>query len=75
MQFRLTRITLEPMLKSMAFISQQLSAPANKVAVINLKVISCVCGIYFYQKYCGARLYFSDLIRVKTEKNKYNGIT
>ncbi|KAJ0101051.1 hypothetical protein Patl1_05785 [Pistacia atlantica] len=36
-QFRLTRVTLEPMLRSMAYISQQLSAPANKVAVINLK--------------------------------------
>ncbi|KAM1369500.1 hypothetical protein ACFX2I_039981 [Malus domestica] len=37
-QFRLTRVTLEPMLKSMAYISQQLSAPANRVAVINLKL-------------------------------------
>lgn len=37
-QFRLTRVTLEPMLKSMAYISQQLSTPANRVAVINLKV-------------------------------------
>ncbi|KAK6928963.1 Zinc finger, SWIM-type [Dillenia turbinata] len=37
-QFRLTRITLEPMLRSMAYISQQLSTPANKVAVINLKL-------------------------------------
>ncbi|EEF37077.1 hypothetical protein RCOM_1317290, partial [Ricinus communis] len=37
-QFRLTRITLEPMLKSMAYISQQLTAPANRVAVINLKL-------------------------------------
>lgn len=37
-QFRLTRITLEPMLKSMAYISQQLSASANRVAVINLKL-------------------------------------
>lgn len=37
-QFRLTRVTLEPMLKSMAYISQQLSASANRVAVINLKV-------------------------------------
>ncbi|XP_048326184.2 protein FAR1-RELATED SEQUENCE 3 [Ziziphus jujuba] len=37
-QFRLTRITLEPMLRSMAYISQQLSAPANRVAVINLKL-------------------------------------
>lgn len=37
-QFRVTRITLEPMLRSMAYISQQLSAPANRVAVINLKL-------------------------------------
>ncbi|GFY90706.1 FAR1-related sequence 3 [Actinidia rufa] len=37
-QFRLTRVTLEPMLKSMAYISQQLSASANRVAVINLKL-------------------------------------
>ncbi|KAL0425383.1 UNVERIFIED_CONTAM: protein FAR1-RELATED SEQUENCE 3 [Sesamum radiatum] len=37
-QFRLTRVTLEPMLKSMAYISQQLSTPANRVAVINLKL-------------------------------------
>ncbi|TXG49242.1 hypothetical protein EZV62_025117 [Acer yangbiense] len=36
-QFRLTRVTLEPMLRSMAYIGQQLSTPANKVAVINLK--------------------------------------
>lgn len=38
MKFHLSRVTLEPMLKSMAYISEQLSAPANKVAVINLKV-------------------------------------
>ncbi|XP_052193510.1 protein FAR1-RELATED SEQUENCE 3-like [Diospyros lotus] len=37
-QFRLTRVTLEPMLKSMAYINQQLSTPANRVAVINLKL-------------------------------------
>lgn len=37
-QFRLTKVTLEPMLRSMAYISQQLSTPANRVAVINLKV-------------------------------------
>ncbi|GFY94760.1 FAR1-related sequence 3 [Actinidia rufa] len=37
-QFRLTKVTLEPMLKSMAYISQQLSASANRVAVINLKL-------------------------------------
>ncbi|XP_020539838.1 protein FAR1-RELATED SEQUENCE 3 isoform X2 [Jatropha curcas] len=38
-QFRLTRVTLEPMLRSMGYISQQLSAPANRVAVINLKIL------------------------------------
>ncbi|KAK9912274.1 hypothetical protein M0R45_036144 [Rubus argutus] len=44
-QFRVTRVTLEPMLRSMAFIGQQLSAPANRVAVINLKVNSIkLCG-------------------------------
>lgn len=37
-QFRLTKVTLEPMLRSMAYISQQLSTPANRVAVINLKL-------------------------------------
>ncbi|GKU91454.1 hypothetical protein SLEP1_g5326 [Rubroshorea leprosula] len=36
-QFRLTKVTLEPMLRSMAYISQQLSTPTNRVAVINLK--------------------------------------
>ncbi|CAI9102790.1 OLC1v1001129C3 [Oldenlandia corymbosa var. corymbosa] len=36
-QFRLTKVTLEPMLKSMTYISQQLSAPA-RVAVMNLKL-------------------------------------
>ncbi|KAK9019740.1 hypothetical protein V6N11_054248 [Hibiscus sabdariffa] len=36
-QFRLTKVTLEPMLRSMAYISQQLSTPVNRVAVINLK--------------------------------------
>ncbi|XVF46397.1 hypothetical protein PTKIN_Ptkin03bG0023500 [Pterospermum kingtungense] len=37
-KFQLSRITLEPMLKSMAYISEQLSTPANRVAVINLKL-------------------------------------
>ena len=37
-KFQLSRISLEPMLRSMAYISEQLSTPANKVAVINLKV-------------------------------------
>ncbi|OWM69079.1 hypothetical protein CDL15_Pgr025266 [Punica granatum] len=37
-KFQLSKVTLEPMLKSMAYISEQLSAPANRVAVINLKV-------------------------------------
>ncbi|KAI9115201.1 hypothetical protein K1719_013520 [Acacia pycnantha] len=38
-QFRVTRVTLEPMMRSMAYISQQLCAPVNKVAVINLKLL------------------------------------
>ncbi|CAM8963905.1 hypothetical protein QQ045_005365 [Rhodiola kirilowii] len=37
-QFRVSKVTLEPMLRSMSFISQQLSSPSNKVAVINLKL-------------------------------------
>ncbi|XP_075493614.1 protein FAR1-RELATED SEQUENCE 3-like [Primulina tabacum] len=37
-QFRVTRVTLEPMLKSMTYISQQLLTPANRVAFINLKL-------------------------------------
>ncbi|XP_055829619.1 protein FAR1-RELATED SEQUENCE 3 isoform X1 [Solanum dulcamara] len=37
-KFQLSQVTLEPMLKSMAYISEQLSAPANRVAVINLKL-------------------------------------
>ncbi|KAK7313670.1 hypothetical protein VNO77_38860 [Canavalia gladiata] len=37
-QFRVTRITLEPMLRSMAYIRQQLNAPVNRVAVINLRL-------------------------------------
>ncbi|GFZ18055.1 FAR1-related sequence 3 [Actinidia rufa] len=36
-KFQLSRVTLEPMLRSMAYISEQLSTPANRVAVINLK--------------------------------------
>lgn len=41
-KFQLSSVTLEPMLRSMAYISEQLSAPANRVAVINLKV----CFLY-----------------------------
>ncbi|KAK2388621.1 protein FAR1-RELATED SEQUENCE [Trifolium repens] len=37
-KFQLSRVTLEPMLTSMASISEQLSRPANKVAVINLNL-------------------------------------
>ena len=37
-KFQLSKVTLEPMLRSMAYISDQLSTPANRVAVINLKV-------------------------------------
>nr|GMD22997.1 protein FAR1-RELATED SEQUENCE 3 isoform X1 [Ipomoea batatas] len=36
-KFQLSKVTLEPMLKSMAYISEQLST-ANRVAVINLKL-------------------------------------
>ncbi|KAF2300072.1 hypothetical protein GH714_007995 [Hevea brasiliensis] len=42
-KFQLSRVKLEPMLRSMAYISEQLSTPANRVAVINLKV----CKIQF----------------------------
>ncbi|GAU47438.1 hypothetical protein TSUD_403910 [Trifolium subterraneum] len=35
-KFQLSKVSLEPMLKSMASISEQLSRPANKIAVINL---------------------------------------
>lgn len=37
-QFRVTRVTLEPMLRSMTYISHQLNAPVNRVAVINLRL-------------------------------------
>ncbi|XP_054798570.1 protein FAR1-RELATED SEQUENCE 3-like isoform X5 [Prosopis cineraria] len=37
-KFQLSRVSLEPMLRSMAYISEQLSTPVNKVAVINLKL-------------------------------------
>ncbi|KAF5930174.1 hypothetical protein HYC85_031047 [Camellia sinensis] len=37
-KFQLSKVTLEPMLKSMSYISEQLSTPANRVAVINLKL-------------------------------------
>ncbi|GLT75824.1 hypothetical protein SLA2020_475180 [Shorea laevis] len=37
-QFRVTKVTLEAMLRSMAYISQQLSTPSNRAAVINLKL-------------------------------------
>ncbi|GAV87012.1 FAR1 domain-containing protein/SWIM domain-containing protein/MULE domain-containing protein [Cephalotus follicularis] len=38
-KFQLSKVTLEPMLRSMSYISEQLSTPANRVAVINLKPI------------------------------------
>lgn len=54
-QFRVTRLTLEPMLKSMAYINKQLLASANRVALINLKVrtllapeLSCDFCFYFW---------------------------
>ncbi|KAK9154456.1 hypothetical protein Sjap_001936 [Stephania japonica] len=37
-KFQLSRVTLEPMLRSMAYIGEQLSTPTNRVAVINLKL-------------------------------------
>lgn len=37
-KFQLSRLTLEPMMRSMAHINDQLSTPANRVAVINLKL-------------------------------------
>lgn len=37
-KFQLSTLTLEPMLRSMAYINEQLSTPANRVAVINLKL-------------------------------------
>ncbi|KAL5830682.1 hypothetical protein ACOSQ3_016099 [Xanthoceras sorbifolium] len=37
-KFQLSRVTLEPMLRSMAYISEQLSTPASRIAVINLKL-------------------------------------
>ncbi|XP_047317751.1 protein FAR1-RELATED SEQUENCE 3-like [Impatiens glandulifera] len=37
-KFQLSKITLEPMLKNMAYINKQLSTPGNRVAVINLKL-------------------------------------
>ncbi|KAF8396303.1 hypothetical protein HHK36_017918 [Tetracentron sinense] len=42
-KFQLSSVTLEPMLRSMAYISEQLSTPANRVAVINLKVCTFRC--------------------------------
>ncbi|MBA0600301.1 hypothetical protein Gorai_006493, partial [Gossypium raimondii] len=42
-QFSLTKVTLEPMLRSMAYISQQLSTPVNRVAAINLKTMDISC--------------------------------
>ncbi|CAI0452271.1 unnamed protein product [Linum tenue] len=37
-KFNVSRVSLEPMLKSMAYISDQLAAPPNTFAVINLKL-------------------------------------
>lgn len=58
-QFRLTRVTLEPMLKSMSDISQQLSLPANRVAVINLKVCIMNFKIYFLFQNLSKRVWSS----------------
>nr|GEW62663.1 protein FAR1-related sequence 3 [Tanacetum cinerariifolium] len=37
-QLQLSAVTLEPMLKSMAAINEELSGPANKLAFISLKL-------------------------------------
>nr|XP_043630659.1 protein FAR1-RELATED SEQUENCE 3 [Erigeron canadensis] len=37
-KFQLSTVTLEPMLRSMAYINEHLSSPAKRVAVINLKL-------------------------------------
>ncbi|XP_052184717.1 protein FAR1-RELATED SEQUENCE 3 [Diospyros lotus] len=37
-KFQLSRVNLEPMLRSMAYMSEQLSTPGNRVAVVNLKL-------------------------------------
>ncbi|GAA0185664.1 hypothetical protein LIER_32952 [Lithospermum erythrorhizon] len=37
-EFRLTRVTLIPMLRSLAYINQQFTLPTNKVAVISLRL-------------------------------------
>lgn len=37
-KFQLSKVTLEPMLRSMADIGEQLATPDSRVAVINLKV-------------------------------------
>ncbi|RXH96813.1 hypothetical protein DVH24_009655 [Malus domestica] len=49
-KFQLSRVSLEPMLRSMSYISDQLSTPANKVAVINLKVWESKFQTYIFGK-------------------------
>lgn len=46
-KFQLSKVTLEPMLKSMASISEQLAPPGNQVAVMNLKVCLHFFGALF----------------------------
>lgn len=47
-KFQLSRVTLEPMIRSMANISEQLSTPANRVAVINLKACFCFLLPFYF---------------------------
>uniref|UniRef100_A0A2K1YZS7 Protein FAR1-RELATED SEQUENCE n=1 Tax=Populus trichocarpa TaxID=3694 RepID=A0A2K1YZS7_POPTR len=49
----LTKVTLQPMLRSMAYISQHLSTPANRVAVMNLKDTKTATGetVVIFQVY------------------------
>lgn len=47
-KFSLSRVTLEPMLRSMAYIIEQLSTPVNKVALINLKVRASQIRSFIY---------------------------
>ncbi|KAG5565062.1 hypothetical protein RHGRI_001074 [Rhododendron griersonianum] len=71
-QFRLTRGTLEPMLKSMAYISQQLSASANRVAVINLKLVETLLSFRSLLKEWKADVVFLQETKLK-EVSKEEG--
>ncbi|KAL0370985.1 UNVERIFIED_CONTAM: protein FAR1-RELATED SEQUENCE 3 [Sesamum angustifolium] len=69
-KFSLSRLTLEPMLRSMAYISEQLSTPANKVAVINLKVISVASSIDSYHLYMSSDQTTSGKSEVKFQVSR-----